>query len=131
MANSDYRNEMREVRREATWTIFHWIPTVILILIVLMGLGWFVQGNEFFMYKFWAPKQEQVRREVFEQTKSYKQGTIQNLRRMQEEYVRADDAHKDSLSSIILHTADDVPEVEMPNDLKAFIGQLKTGRGLR
>ena len=49
------------------------IMGVILALALFMGLGWVAQGNSFFMYKFFAPKQEQVRRETFEQSKAYRQ----------------------------------------------------------
>lgn len=41
-----------------------------LVLIALMAIGWILMGNEFFMYKFFAPRQEAVRRQVYEQTKS-------------------------------------------------------------
>lgn len=123
---NEHRNEMREARRETVWTIFHWIPVVLLVLVVLMGLGWFVQGNEFFMYKFWAPKQEAVRRQIFEETKSYNQGMIQELQNMQFEYEKtADQSAKDRMASIILHRAADFPEERMPQDLRTFIAKLK------
>ncbi len=125
MKQNDYRNEMREARQETAWTIWHWLPVSILVLIILMGLGWLIQGNDFFMYKFFAPKQEQVRRQVFEQTKSYNQGMIQELQNMQFQYEQADSKHKDALASIILHRAADYPENKMPNNLKVFVQNLR------
>jgi hypothetical protein len=101
---------------------------VIGTLLVLILLPWLFMGNEYFLYKFFAPKKEQVRREVFEQTKSYQEGMIQELQNMQFEYVKADDAHKDALASIILHRAADFPEDQMPEDLRNFIKKLRDER---
>ncbi len=101
------------------------VGLVALFLVVLLGLGWLFQGNDFFMYKFFAPKYENARREVFEGTKSYNQGYIQELQNMQFEYVKADQAHKDALASIILHRAADYPEDKLPTDLRTFIAGLK------
>lgn len=106
------------------------VGLVLLGFVALFGLTWAIQGNQFFLYKVFAPKMEEVRRETFEQTKSYQQGTIQNLRRMQEEYITADAEHQGALASVILHTAADFPEADMPADVRAFIAELKRKRGL-
>lgn len=106
------------------------VGLVLLGFVALFGLTWAVQGNQFFLYKVFAPKMEEARREVFEQTKSYQQGTIQNLRRMQEEYITADAEHQGALAAVILHTAADFPEADMPADVKAFIDELKRKRSL-
>lgn len=103
------------------------IGITIVALVLLSGLGWVVQGNEFFMYKVFAPKYEQVRRETFEQTKSYNQGMIQELQNMQFQYEQADPKHKDALASIILHRAADYPEDKMPNNLRVFVQDLRRG----
>ena len=100
----------------------------VLFLAVVLGLGWVFQGNDFFMYKFFAPKYEDARRNVFENTKSYNQGYIQELQNMQFEYVKADKEHKVALASIILHRAADYPEDKLPSDLRAFISQLRSER---
>ena len=55
----------------------------VLAIILLLGLGWLVTGNDFFLFKVFAPKYEQVRRETFEQSKAYNQGMIQELQNMQ------------------------------------------------
>ena len=97
-------------------------------LVCILGLGWLGQGNDFFMYKFFAPKQEAVRRQVFEQTKSYNQGMIQELQNMEFEYVKADKEHQAALADLILHRAADYPEESMPPDLQSFIRDLKRDR---
>jgi hypothetical protein len=94
----------------------------------LLGLGWAVQGNDFFMYKFFAPKYEAVRRETFEQSKAYNQGMVQELQNMQFEYVKTTDPDaKAAMRSIILHRSADFnfDDPRVPADLKAFVSSLK------
>ncbi len=99
-------------------------------LIVVLALGWAVQGSNFFMYKVFAPEYEQVRRETFEESKAYNQGMIQELQNMQFEYVQASDEHKAALADLILHRAADydMDDVRVPSDLQAFVNQLKRER---
>ena len=94
-------------------------------LVFVLALGWLFQGNDFFMYQMFAPKYEGVRRQVFEQSKAYNQGMIQELQNMQFEYVQADQGHKDALASIILHRAADYDVNRLPADLREFIEKLK------
>jgi len=107
------------------------IGYTLLFLVVVMALGWVVQGNDFFMYKFWAPKQEQVRRQVFEQTRSFNQSMVQELENMEAEYVREKDPQaKAALASIILHRASgyNLEDPIVPPDLRSFIAKLKQER---
>lgn len=97
----------------------------VLLVALTLGLGWLAKGSEFFMFKYFAPKEESVRREVFEQSKAYNQGTIQELQNMQFEWIKADTKHKEALASIILHRAADYDLNKMPVDLRNFIQQLK------
>ncbi len=85
------------------------------VIVGLMILGWIVQGNEFFMYKFFAPRQEAVRREVYENTKSYKQGSVQRLNTLCSQVDKADDGHKPMLNAVIVQefaewNTNDVPD---------------------
>ena len=76
---------------------------VICVLVGLFTLGWVSQGNDFFMYKVFAPKYEQVRREVYEQTKSYRQGSVQRLNELCTQVSSADDGHRPMLNDVISH----------------------------
>ena len=95
-------------------------------IVAILALTWIAQGNDFFMYKVFSPRQEAVRRQVFEQSKAYNQGMVQELQNMQFQYEQADAKHKDALASIILHRAADFDENKLPADLHAFIEKLKT-----
>lgn len=101
------------------------------VLVLFTLLGWFFAGNDFFMFKYFAPKVEQVRRETFEQSKAYNQGMIQELQNMQFEYIQADSIHKAMLSSTILHRAADYDMEKLKTaspDLYDFIQKLKKER---
>lgn len=97
----------------------------LLILVLLVGLIWLFQGNDFFMYKIFAPKYEQVRRETFEQSKAYNQGMVQELENMYLKYQEATPEHKSALKSVILHRMADYPEDKLPNYLRNFVQELK------
>ena len=96
----------------------------------LLALMWIFQGNDFFLYKTFAPKYEGVRRETFEQSKAYNQGMQQELQNMQFEYVQASPEQKDALSSIILHRVADYDITLLTPDLQRFIEQLRRERTL-
>ena len=109
------------------------IGVTLLAFGLLFALGWAVQGNDFFLYKVFAPKYKQVRRDTFEQSKAYNQGMIQELQNMQFEYVKATPDQQAALRSIILHRASDfdIDQPEVPADLRRFIQQLRREKGVR
>lgn len=94
-------------------------------VVMCLGIGWIAQGNDFFLYKTFAPKYEQVRRETFEQSKAYNQGVIQELQSMEFDYIRANKDQKLALRSIILHRSADYDMSKLPPDLANFINELR------
>ena len=103
------------------------VGTVIGILVVVLGLTWILQGNDFFLYKYFGPKYEQTRRQIFEQSRAFNQGMVQELQNMQFEYIKATPEHQKALASIILHRASgyNLNDPIVPADLRSFIEQLK------
>lgn len=94
------------------------------IMFVWFILDFALNLGDLAMFKFFAPKVEQVRRETFEQSKAYRSGSVQELENMQFEYIKADPAHKAALASIIRHRAADLPSDALPSDLYSFIKNL-------
>lgn len=94
-------------------------------LVAIIGIGWIGAGNDFLLYKFWAPKQENVRREVFENTQSYVDGKKEYLSQLRFQYQTADEGHKAALRTLILSEASSVDNSKLPDDLRGFIEQLK------
>jgi len=101
----------------------------IIALAGFLGLIWIIQGNDFFLYKTFAPKYEAVRRQTFEQSKAYNQGMVQELQNMQFQFIQADKEHKAALASVILHRAADYDESAMPPALAEFVRGLRQSAG--
>lgn len=116
-----YREDFREVEREGLWTT----PRVLLMLAVLMlvGFGMTFVSDAFnlFSYKFWAPKQEQARRKVYEQTKSYRQGSVQRLDTLCTQIASADDDHKPMLNDVINHEFAEWSSSDVPDYLQSCL----------
>jgi hypothetical protein len=96
---------------------------IIVCIVAVASLGWIFTANDLAMFKFFAPKYEQARRETFEESKSYRQGSIQELQNMQFQYEQANPEHKEALAAIILRRSADF--TDLPPDLRLFINQLK------
>lgn len=93
----------------------------------VIGIGaltWGLTYHELAFTSFFAPKFENVRRNTFEQSKSFRTGAVQELQNMQFEYIKADPAHQKALADVIRHRAVEVPADAMPSDLQAFISNL-------
>jgi hypothetical protein len=101
------------------------LAAITLSIVILIGGTFLAQGSDFFLYKFFTPQYEDVRRETFEHSKAYNQGMIQEIQNMQFEYEKTDEGHKAALASIILHRVADYDLNKLPPDTKAFIENLK------
>lgn len=110
------------------WNKIKEISAILGGVLVVTAIAYFLialfLGGNLALTKIFSPAQEQVRREVFEQSKAYRQGSIQELRSMQFDYLQADDAHKIGLASVIRHRAADIPQEVLPPDLSMFIRSL-------
>lgn len=97
-------------------------------IVLLLGLTWLFQGNDFFMAKVFAPKMEQVRRDTFENSKAYNDGMAQELSAMEFQYQQAKPESRAALASIILHRVAGYDESKLPFDLAQFIDGLRNTR---
>lgn len=116
-----YRDDVREIQRETFWTI----PRAFLVLLAVMAglfiVGFIATGGDLAMYRFWAPKQENAKRVVFENTQSYVQGKQEYISRLRYQYQTADGAQKDALRSLILSEAANVDTSKLSPDVQSFI----------
>lgn len=102
-----------------------YVGVLALCLIVVMALGFVVQGYDLSMFKFWAPKYENVKREVFENTQSFVQGKVSYLTTLRFQYSQASGDERKALRSLILSEASTINDDRLPPDLVVFINQLK------
>lgn len=93
----------------------------------VVGIGalvWVGTAHELIFTSFFGPKFEDVRRTNFERSKSFRDGSVQELQNMRFEYVKAAPEHKKALADIIRHRAIEIPIDAMPADLSAFVNTL-------
>ena len=98
--------------------------TIVGSVVGIGALVWVGTVHDLIFTSFFAPKYENVRRNTFEQSKSFRTGAVQELQNMQFEYIKASPEHKKALADIIRHRATEVPADAMPSDLQSFISNL-------
>lgn len=100
-------------------TIKLWLLLAVAILFIA-GLGAVISGVNLAGYKFWAPKREAARREVFQQSASFVQGKQQYLTRIHAEWLMADSSHKEVLCGVARHEASTLDADLLPESVKGW-----------
>jgi NAD/NADP transhydrogenase alpha subunit len=95
---------------------------------VIVVLGFLVQGSDFALYKFFAPKMEQARRDTFEQSKAYNDGMAQDLQAMAFEYAKATPEQKPALASVVLQRTAAYDLKQLSPELRGFVLDLRAAR---
>ncbi len=99
------------------------IVSIAVLLGLVVGLGLF--GLEY--KKFFAPKHEEIRREVFVQTRSYNQGKIMELEKHRIEYLREKDTtSKTAIGNMILHKFADFDREMLSPEQRQFLKQVES-----
>jgi len=76
------------------------------VVLVALTVGGAVLSLE--MYKYFAPKREEAKREVFENTPSYVRGKQQRLTDLCLEYETAQPEHQGALRNVILMDSEEL-----------------------
>ena len=97
----------------------------LLVLVAIYILGFFATGGELAIYRFWAPKIEDARREVFEQTQSYVQGKNTYIARLRLQYEMADGSKKSALRGLVLSEAATIDNNKLTPANRAFVNSLQ------
>jgi hypothetical protein len=80
-------------------------------------------------YKFFGPKYENVRREVFESTRSYNEAKVQDLLRYKYEYdMCKDEEGKKAIEFTVRHMFANYDENKLPIELCKFLKDIKYSR---
>lgn len=105
------------------------LAALLALVVVSTSLGWFSRANSLAKEKVFAPQEEQVRRETFEQSRSYNAGTIKNIRDAQMNYITAPPDRRAGLGSVIIQQYGEYPDESLPRDLRAFMVCLRQHQG--
>jgi len=98
-----------------------WVLGTLGVLVAMAALAFAIQGTDFILYRTFAPRREAVRREVFEQSKAYRDGLMQELRSAQIDYAKASTPQqRQAIGSLVLHDAAGFGG-DLPPDLDAFV----------
>lgn len=120
-----YRDEFRSAERDVFWSLPRVALVILLALVFLYGIGFFATGGDLAIYSFWAPKQANVERQVFENTQSYVQGKIQNLSQLCYAEQQATGAQKSALDSEIRNESVTIQGSKLPTDEQACVDRAK------
>jgi hypothetical protein len=101
------------------------ISVFVAVMIVILGITWLAEGNNFFLYKYFAPRKAEVQRQVFEETASYVRGNIQELEKQHLEYIKATPEQRRAMKPIILQEVNGINQDNLSPDLKSWINSLK------
>lgn len=102
-----------------------WKGILVFVVILIIAFGLEFLGLEW--TRFFAPKRAGIKREVFEQTKSYVHGKIQDLSKYYKEYKDADNQEDmDAIASIIQMQFAEFDEAKIDNrKLRAFLTNIR------
>lgn len=104
------------------------IGAVILGLVLVMGVAFVTAGADLAMFKFFAPKYEDAKREVFENTQSFVHGKRSMLNRIRLEYESTDSpARKAALRKMALDEASTINLDLLPAGLAGWVRSLEGG----
>lgn len=95
-----------------------------LLIVTILAADYFI-GYKWF--SFLEPKKENVRREIFLNTRSYDEGKLQDLIKIRMEYLQADKETKPIIASTIRHMFSEYNESKLPLELKFFLKKIKYG----
>lgn len=103
-----------------------WIFSSILIIGLLIGLSWGAEYLGIIKFGFFEPKKENIRREVFENTKSYVQGVAQDLGKYYQEYQEGDLEKQEAIKNVIRMRFAEFDESKLQNDrLRVFLVNMR------
>lgn len=99
------------------------------VLVIVAVIGAIISASfvSFGLYRYFAPREAEVQREVFENTKGYNDGMIRDLENLQMEYQHADKTQKEAMKAVILHRFSVYDKSRLPIDLRKFYDDLRGG----
>lgn len=104
--------------------IFSIVGVIVAFVLFVFGMTYFGYG----LNSYFAPKYRALDNQVFKESEQYNDGMIRDLENLQMDYMKANDAQKDALRSIILHRFSVYDQNKLPPNLWKFYIDLKEGR---
>ena len=120
-----YRDDFKNAERDAYWTFPKVLVAILLVMVAMYGFGFLATGGDLAIYRFWAPKQANAERVVFQNTQGFVQGKTEYISQLRLAYESADGNQKEALRRTILTEASTVDNSKLPADIQIFIRSLR------
>ena len=97
-----------------------YVKGIIIVLIIIMGLAlWFP------IIRFTMLTYQNIRREVFLETRSYNEGKMQELVKYRHEYlISNNEVERQAIISILRHSFAEYDKSKLPEDLRKFLEEV-------
>ncbi len=103
-----------------------WIKNILIIFFILVILWFGIEMLGLGFFKFFEPKRENIRIEIFENTQFYVHGKIQDLSRLYHQYNEADSISREVLESIIRQQFAEFDKENINSlELKSFLTKIR------
>ncbi len=100
--------------------------SVVLSGVAILGLIALLAFGGFQVRKVLLPAEESLRRDVYEESKSYIDGTIRDLDNLRLQWLGADnDVQKGALASVATQRASDFPRDELPERIREWLLEIE------
>lgn len=120
-----YRDDFREGQSNAWWSLPRIVLGFIAIVVASFVIGFIATGGDLLTYSYWAPKQANAERKVFENSQSFVEGKIQNIGQLCFAEANATGNQKAALDSEIRNEAATIHETKLPVDEQACVDRAK------
>lgn len=103
------------------------VSLVIFGLLFIAVIAFVGTGFSVAQLKFWGPQVAEAEREIFEESTSYNHAMIRNLRKIQRDYLFAEEGstERQILRGTFLHEVDAYDRERLPSDLQEFLIELE------
>ena len=105
--------------------LFKIMGTAFIIALTVFVLAFAFTGADFVMLKFWGPKYEDTKREIFEESQSYVHGKNTYIARLRLDYESADGTRRLSLRRLILEESSTIQFKNLTSANKLFVQSLQ------
>jgi len=105
---------------------FGYVIFVLFGIVALISVAFLLELGGLEWNKFFKPKREAIRRDVFKETKSYNESKLQDLARYRLQYIEADNEEsKSAIKSTINLMFADYDRSRLPAELSTFLYQIR------
>lgn len=96
-------------------------PQVAVLVVAIVAI---LAGGFFGIRKVLLPAEEQLRREVYEESKSYRDGTVRDLDNLRLQWLAADSTHRAAIAATARHRVADFPREDLPERVREWVDSI-------